>query len=145
MRARHRLRAIPMMDIKVDNRDALNAMRDLRMTGGDEDMIEKAKAERFIGFGMMAWGACRYKAPLFALGQHIVDSLDGGAGRIKRGVIGGGADYCVAPIEDGQTVIGHFILQIKNVIFSMGAENVVEVGGVRLHALVFLEQWLKRL
>src|SRR5262249_58626997 len=48
------LRAIAVMDVKVDDRDALGAVATLRMAGRDRCIVEQAEPHRPRGLGMVS-------------------------------------------------------------------------------------------
>ncbi|MCI0363184.1 MAG: hypothetical protein L0219_04835 [Phycisphaerales bacterium] len=51
------LGAVAVMDIPVDDEDALKVVVSDGMRGGDGDVVEETKAHGLSGFGVVAWGA----------------------------------------------------------------------------------------
>ena len=48
------LRAVAVMHVEIDHRDALEPMRVTQMQCADRDVVEEAKAHRALALGMMA-------------------------------------------------------------------------------------------
>ena len=67
------LRAVAVMDVEIDDRDALGAVGRLGVTRGDGRIVEEAKAHRRRDFGMMAGRARGDEGVSDLLGHHLVD------------------------------------------------------------------------
>ena len=67
------LRAIAVMNVEIDDRDALRAMGGLRVARGDGGVVEKAEAHRRRAFGVMAGRPRRDKGVGEAPAHHFID------------------------------------------------------------------------
>ena len=78
------LRAVAVMDVPVDDGDALGAMLLLRMAGGDRGIVEQAKAHRGRALGMVAGRPRRDEDIVGRARIDVVDRGVGGADRRQR-------------------------------------------------------------
>ena len=78
------LRAVAVMDVEIDDRDAVDAVLLLGVARGDGDVVEQAEAHRPRGLGVMAGRARRDEGVRGAAGHHLVDGVHGAAGRAQR-------------------------------------------------------------
>ena len=98
------LRAVAVMDVPVDDRDALGAMRLLRVPGGDRGIVEEAEPHGAGALGVMAGRAHRREGVPGPPRHHLVDGLHGGAdaaqhrlqGARRHGRVGVDRDHAVA-------------------------------------------------
>src|SRR5579872_1882904 len=75
------LRAVAVMDVEINNGDALGAMDGARVARRDRSVVEEAEAHRRLGLGVMARRAHRDESVGAAPAHHRVD----GARRSARG------------------------------------------------------------
>ena len=75
--------AISVMDVEIDDRDALSAVGRLGMSCGDGRIVEEAKTHRRRDFGMMAGRSRGDEGVSDLLGHHLVDSEYRAAGRAQ--------------------------------------------------------------
>src|SRR6185312_15116680 len=79
-----RLGAVAVMNVPVDDGDALGAVLLLRVTGGDDGVVEEAKAHRPVGLGVVARRADGAKGIGGEAAQNLVDRHADGAGCVRR-------------------------------------------------------------
>ena len=82
------LGAVAVMDVEIHDRDALGAMRFLRVPRGDGRVVEEAEAHRGRDLGVMAGRAGRDESVARPAAHHLVDREDGAARGAKRGIEG---------------------------------------------------------
>ena len=67
------LRAVAVMDVEIDDRDALGAIDRLSVTRGDGRIVEEAEAHRRRDFRMMTRRARGDEGVSDLAGHHLVD------------------------------------------------------------------------
>ena len=80
------LGAVAVMDVEIHDRDALGAMRFLRVPRGDGGVVEEAEAHRGRDLGVMSGRAGRDESVASLAAHHLVDREDGAARGAKRGL-----------------------------------------------------------
>ena len=80
------LRAVAVVDVEIDDRDALGAVYRLGVTRGDGRIVEETKAHRRRDFRMMARRARGDEGVSDLPGHHLVDREDRAPGRAKGGL-----------------------------------------------------------
>jgi len=78
VRPENLLRAVAVMHVEIDDGGARNAVMILRVARGDRGIVEKAKAHRPRGLGVMAGRTRRDKGVGGFFPHHFVDGADGG-------------------------------------------------------------------
>src|SRR5690606_3112450 len=78
-------RAIAVMDIEIDDRDALDGMRGERVGGTDGDVVEQAESHRGVLRGVMAGRAYRAERTPPPRAEHRIDGGADGTGGAQRG------------------------------------------------------------
>lgn len=128
--AKSRLGAVAVVDIKVDNGDALKLIMLARIRGGNRYIIKQAKTHCLLGFGMMSRWAYRAKGIVGFAVQDFVDRIANSAHRTKSGLPGAGRDYRV-------------LIQIVFPLFGYGFNNGVDMKlGMNQPDLLFgAERW----
>ncbi len=81
-----RLGAVAVVDVPVDDRDALGAMGALGVAGGDDGVVEQAEAHGLVGLGVMARRPDGAEGIGRLAGEHRVDREAGRAGRVRGGL-----------------------------------------------------------
>ena len=81
------LRAVPVMDVEIDDRHPLGAVRRLGVARGDRGVVEEAEAHRVRGFGVMARRAGCDKGVANLAAHDLIDGEDRAAGRSQRGFV----------------------------------------------------------
>jgi len=83
-------RAIAMVHIEVDDRDALQAPGIERMAGGNGNIVEEAETHRACMLGMVAGRTHRTEGGRHFLLHHQVGGQHAGTGRAQRRLEGAG-------------------------------------------------------
>jgi hypothetical protein len=78
------LRAVAVVSIPINNRDALRPMRLLSMSGCNRGVVEKAEPHSFGPLRMVAGRAHSREGVADLTGHHLVDGLGCGASRSQR-------------------------------------------------------------
>ena len=94
------LDAVAVMDVEIHDRDALGAMRFLRVPGGDGGVVEEAEAHRRRDFGVMAGRAGRDKGVANPAAHHLVDREDRASRGAQRGLERARRHRCVGVERD---------------------------------------------
>ncbi len=100
------LRAIAVMDIPIDDGNALGAMLLLCMPGGYRGMIEQAKTHRRGLFGMVAGRTRCHEDIVCSAGKYIVDRRIGCADGGERRLPALRAD-CRISVDAGKAALGN--------------------------------------
>ena len=74
------LRAVAVMDVEIDDQDAVELEPRQRIRGRQGDVAEDAEAHAFAGTGMMPRGADQAEGAAVAALHHVRDGLDRRAG-----------------------------------------------------------------
>ena len=134
------LGAVAVVDVEIHDRDALGAMRFLRVPGGDGGVVEEAEAHRVCDFGVMSGRAGRDKSVANLAAHHLVDREDRASSRAKRGLERARRHGSVR-VDRGQALLRRRRADRFDVILRMDARDCREVGARRGIA----RQHLKRL
>jgi hypothetical protein len=93
-----------MMEIEIDDGDALRAVNGLRMKSRNSSVVEQAEAHRFCDFGMMAGRPDAAKRIVgFAL-HHFIDTADRSARSAQGRFPASGGDDGISLIERDEVV-----------------------------------------
>ena len=134
------LGAVAVMDVEIHDRDALGAMRFLRVPGGDGDVVEEAEAHRGRDLGVMAGRAGRDESVANPAAHHLVDREDRASRGAQRGLERARRHRRVR-IEGGPALPRRRVADRLDVFLRMDARDRRKVGARRGVA----RQHLKRL
>ena len=88
-----RLRAVAVMDVEIDDRDAGEAVRLARPQRPDRDVVEETKAHRPPRLGVMTGRAHRAEGVVGFARHDRIHGGDHGPGRAQRRLAGSGAKH----------------------------------------------------
>jgi len=132
------LRAVAVMDVEIDDRDALQAVPLLRMPRRDRHIVEEAETHGPRGLGMVAGRAHRHErigGPFF---DHLVDRQRRAAGPAQRRLEAAGRHGGVG-IEPHESLLRGGRLDFPHIVERVAKRDGFERGGRRLHAGEVLE------
>jgi hypothetical protein len=81
--------AVAVVDVPVEDEDALGAQLGDRQLGGDRDVVEEAEAHRPVRLGVVAGRPAGAEGDRGVAGEEPADHLAGAPGRVKGGAVGG--------------------------------------------------------
>ena len=84
------LGAVAVVDVEIDDGDALDAVRRLRVPGGDRRVVEEAEAHRRRRLGVVAGRPCGDEGVVDAAHDDLVDGECRSAGRAQSRFEGAG-------------------------------------------------------
>ncbi len=116
------LGAVAVMDIEINDRDALQTVVIQRMYGRDGDGSEQAKAHRRFGFGMVTGWAARDKGGLGISRQHCIHGGTGRANRARGGFKRTGRKRRIA-VKLHPAVCGHRCAYPRHIARRMTAQQ----------------------
>ena len=129
------------MHVEIDDGDALGAVLLLRVAGGDGDVVEQAEAHRPRGLGVMAGRARGDEGVGGLLAHHLVDRMDGAAGRAQRRLEAAGRHGGVG-VDPHQALLRRRVADAGDVVHRVAERDGLERRGRRLDAREVLEALL---
>src|SRR5215469_12625422 len=133
-----RLSAIAVMDVEIDDGDPLEPMRLASPERADRDVIEKAKAHRAVGFGMVPRRTYRTESIVRLVRDHRIYCSDHCAGGAQGGQTRGWRQDSVG-IDADMTRFGDRAHQALDVRARMNSQKILKRGLERLASLQSIE------
>jgi hypothetical protein len=134
----HHLRAVAVVDVEIDHRDAPEPVRRARMQRADGDVVEQAEAHRHRGLGMVAGRPHGAERVLRLAADHRIDRRDHGTRRAQRRLAGAGAQAGVG-VELMAAGRRHGAQHALHVLLGMREHELAVLGARRLAPLERLE------
>ena len=114
------LRAVAVVDVEIDDRDALCAVDGLRVAGGDGGIVEEAETHRRRRFGVMARRPRGDEGVFDLAGHHLVDREHRSPGGADRRLPGAGRHGGVL-VDPDAPFLGRGLLDRRHVVGGMDA------------------------
>ena len=121
-----------MVDVPVEQQDALDTVTCLGGTDCDGRVVQQAKAHRAIRLGVVSGGANRAEARVELTPAHAAHELDRAARRELRDVEAGGSHVRVGIQRAGRDLGG--LLQLIQVLPPVHAQDLLGRGVASRHA-----------
>ena len=129
--AGHGIGSVAMMDIKINDRDFLQAVLFLRVQGTDKHRVKQAKTHGAGRFRVMAGRAHGAEGGFGFSVHYIIHRGDGRTGSVQSGAVRTGGHPCVPSIQRYDS--GHWLIFFEGeyVVFIMRGEDMFERCGSR--------------
>ena len=132
------LRAIAVMDVKIDDSNTLRAMTLLRVARRDRSIVEQAEAHGPRGLGVVPGRTYRHESICSPAAHHLVDRVHAAAHRSERRLEAAGRHRGIG-VEPHHALLGRGVAHRGDVVHRMAERDRFECRHRRFDAGQVLE------